>query len=735
MLKKAQTIKVPESSGARLDIQEHPEYLCETLKNLLPDQIFELSDVKSLFECFLDPNLFEDRLRVYLGPSFSSVIISGSVEDRILFLSIHNERSYIISFGQTLNYLFSADEIHSFSIATPNSTISMVLSEKDYFEKIQKTTVFLASLYHPEVFPLPRFPLGISDLAYAIRKKHLGKVRLADMQLGVSINDIINEILVHRPKIIGISSTFGQHDILEKIIGKLNCFPEGYHPIFIFGGSLSALNSVSILNSLPTAFISLGPGERTITDLVQYSNGEITKDEICGVAYLGEFGEIRKTPNLNNRNADDILPELDLLPATLIRSGVMQLESSRGCSYACSFCPRTHKGIWSGESSSAINGLMPYISSVFDKYPNIARKIFLVDEEFFGYHSLSESRVTDISRELQSFGFKFETSSRIDQVYRPQKDQAWHIHRLDIWRVLLKNLSRCLFGVESGVNSILQRFNKKTTTVQNVTAIRLLSLLGIPTRFTYITFDPLMSFNELIETFQFISRTDLICSKNTGMSSSNILDIALNIEDFPEILKNIPFYHTISYMLVSMECLEGSEYTKLAESAGLLLTSNLQMGRVNSRYNDPIIGLFSHHCQLWIDRNFPLDYLLKSLQKIHGADISKLINRLRLTLKDYSYQLLGEFINLEVVVEVYDKFDFISENLLRHLKHKWLGASIDHKSHTLLHILDLYSDSLKLKLLNEFEGLKLLLPSNTYQMLSDALVSWDKNKTWRLINE
>ena len=67
-----------------------------------------------------------------------------------------------------------------------------------------------------------------------------------------------------------------------------------------------------------------------------------------------------------------------------------------------------------------------------------------------------------------------------------------------------------LFGVESGVDSILERFNKETTGDQNALAIRTLSALGVPTRFTYITFDHLMTLEELKATYAFQGRTDLL---------------------------------------------------------------------------------------------------------------------------------------------------------------------------------------------------------------------------------
>ncbi len=52
--------------------------------------------------------------------------------------------------------------------------------------------------------------------------------------------------------------------------------------------------------------------------------------------------------------------------------------------------------------------------------------------------------------------------------------------RCSIGTLVHRGLRRCLFGVESGVSSILERFNKETTGAQNALAIRTLTALGVP---------------------------------------------------------------------------------------------------------------------------------------------------------------------------------------------------------------------------------------------------------------
>jgi hypothetical protein len=99
---------------------------------------------------------------------------------------------------------------------------------------------------------------------------------------------------------------------------------------------------------------------------------------VADLLFLDKTGEVIQTARISNRDYEDILPELDLLDATLGHKGVLQMETSRGCSYACSFCPRDHKGIWTGDAPEALDILLSFISQIFEqqdlKHPLISRE-------------------------------------------------------------------------------------------------------------------------------------------------------------------------------------------------------------------------------------------------------------------------------------------------------------------------------------------------------------------------
>jgi hypothetical protein len=524
-------------------------------------------------------------------------------------------------------------------LARPDAWVSRGHAGNEAIRLLDRPHVKLVSLYHPENFPLPRFALGISDIARSLRKQMLGTVSLCDMQLGPTAGDVVREIELERPDVIGISSTFGQHDVFEQVVEGISRIKR-YRPVLVAGGSLSVLNADHLASR--GMIVALGAGELTMAAVVRHWLGQIGIEQIPGACYLAPDGELRRTAAPSNRLYDDILPELDLLALTLDRGGAMQLESSRGCSYACSFCPREHKGIWAGEDGSAFDLLLPHIRDTYRARPHVARKIFLVDEEFYGYGVGAEARVEGVADSLAAHGFQFETSSRVDQAWRPTRDRGWHVQRMKSWRALVaKGLDRCLFGVESGVDSILRRFNKKTTSEQNALAVRLLTALGVPIRCTYITFDPLMNMSELEASFRFQGRTDLILRPRPDMSEEELFD-ALTDEDWVSAnAAGRPFYSAISYMLVSMECLLGSPYLAMVEERGLAGSINRSMGRRDAAYADPRIGAMSHTSQSWIDRNFSFDYLLKSLEKVSDGELRRELRGLRMLFKNSAYELLG----------------------------------------------------------------------------------------------
>ncbi len=591
----------------------------------------------------------------------------------------------------------------------------------DAADRLARPRVLLTSLYHPEWFPLPRFPLAISDLARAARLTLMGQVHLIDMQLGASLDDIIRWVHDERPDIVGVSATFGQHDLMRDLLDRLDQMPTP--PLVLAGGSLTVRNEALLLERYPWLLIARGAGEPTIADAMAYFHGDRELASIRGIGYRGaprrgavEHGrQARRTAVAPNRVQRDFLPELDLLDATFACHGVAQLEISRGCTSHCSFCPRGHKGSWSGGDTDRLPWMLAEIGKVADRHPEISRTLYVVDEEFIGRGEDAVDRALDVASTISDAGFAWESSCRIDQVVRPDRERAWHMERASMWRSLLgTGLRRMLFGVESGVTSILARFAKDSTAEQNALAIRTLSALGVPTRFTYITFDHLMTDDELAASHAFQARTDLLLRPVPELSVEQIVDGVTDPDFVAEHATGRPFYTEISYMLVAMECLIGAPYTRAVHAQGLAGPADPTMGRIDARFVDWRIGSCSRRAQMWIDRHFALDYTLKSLEKILDGVPRRRVRNARVVLKDGSFGVLAGMLDL---IRTYSP----------DTPDPGLDAAV-------LALLDTAVGELAPTLSLAIEQVHPTLPATSWHLLAREFARWCDVEGWQLIN-
>ena len=219
-------------------------------------------------------------------------------------------------------------------------------------------------------------------------------------------------------------------ELLDTVYGRAD------PPLVVAGGSLTARNEALLLKQYPDLLIARGAGEPTIRDVLAHWHGDIDRDQIHGIGYNGAargpgtmvIGR-RHTAKPVSSTQSDILPELDLLPATFEHRGVAQLEASRGCTNFCSFCPRGHKGQWFGGQPDAFGWILNEISAVFDRHPGISRTVYLVDEEFIGRGTDAVPRALTMAQTMHDAGFWWETSCRIDQVVRLDRDRSWHRER------------------------------------------------------------------------------------------------------------------------------------------------------------------------------------------------------------------------------------------------------------------------------------------------------------------
>jgi hypothetical protein len=668
------------------------------------------------------------QFQAHLNSSFVAwcvnSLLRGTLDQRLLLLRDRAGEWTVANLdgGPLSAFPWPAWTREHLSVDEPGAPVSRLTVDNVGIHRLLRPRVLIAALYHPEFFPLPRFPLGISDLARAARAQMLGEVQLMDMQLGATIEDIALAAETD-VDILGVSATFGQHDLMIDLLDRV--YDQSRPPLVIAGGSLTARNERSLLELYPRLLVARSAGERTIADLLSYWHDDLKIAQVHGLGYQGAtHGDgvlsigLRRTASVPNRAAVDFLPELDQLDETFNRHGVAQLEASRGCTSACSFCPRGHKGQWVGSLPPQFDWMLPVLDETFRRHPEVSRTLYLVDEEFIGRDDDAVPRALNLSQSMHEMSFRWETSCRVDQVVRPEQSNDWHVERAVMWRTLtMRGLRRCLFGVESGVDSILVRFNKETTGAQNALAVRSLSALGVPTRFTYITFDPLMTLAELEQTYAFQGRTDLLMRQLDRVDERTIVAGVRDERFVAEHATGRPFYSAISYMLVSMECLIGAAYTRQVQAAGLGGAIRPSMGRVDADYADWRIGVASERAQLWVDRNFALDYTLKSLEKLLDNEPRHAVREARVVLKQASYELLGQMISC-IRATPLESSMAIRLSLSTNLKH----------------LADALMADLHTRMTDTSDTVRFLLPDDAAALLDHEVERWLETSGWQLIN-
>jgi hypothetical protein len=309
----------------------------------------------------LQPARLEDHLSAVVP---GRVAVRGTFERRLLFAERPEDGDWLVaelSGKPLLTRVWPGWVRGRVTIEEPEGWLSSVTLTPEGVRRLLRPRVLLVSLYHPEWFPLPRFPLAISDVARAARATLTGQVRLMDMQLGVSLSDILAVVARDRPDIVGVSATFGQHDLMVQLLDHVaDADYDGR--LVLAGGSLTVRNERLLLAHYPQLLVARGAGEPTIEGLLAYWHGDVELSQVRGIGYAdvaavpgaagkpsgdagsrpcpvdadaARPGRFRHTGLRVGAVRGQALPELDLLAATFAHRGVAQLETSRGCTSYC----------------------------------------------------------------------------------------------------------------------------------------------------------------------------------------------------------------------------------------------------------------------------------------------------------------------------------------------------------------------------------------------------------------
>ncbi|MBE3519028.1 MAG: radical SAM protein [Firmicutes bacterium] len=370
--------------------------------------------------------------------------------------------------------------------------------------------------------------LGLGFLASVLRKRRISVEILDGSLSGWSIRKMANEVRARDFKVLGVSLVLpslvkpGFHLIRAVRSSKrARKTPERSFLVAV-GGHTPSLAWRETLSACPDIdAVVRGEGELTFLELVEKVLGGEEWRDTSGIAFLRDGIPVSNPPRALITNLDELPPpDHDLLPQALSQGGHATVYSSRGCYGKCSFCSiRAFYDIAPGPKWRAMSpgAVVDEIERLCHDYG--AEEFRFSDDNFIGPGRAGRERASEIAREIIRRGLKvrFMVSARADNVDR------------DLLALLKEaGLTQVFLGVEAGVQSMLDRFNKGVTVEENRRAVSVIRELGIEPVIGFILFDPETTTQELFDNLTFLKSIGLT---EGGLNSR--LDVLNRLEVYP----------------------------------------------------------------------------------------------------------------------------------------------------------------------------------------------------------
>jgi radical SAM superfamily enzyme YgiQ (UPF0313 family) len=323
------------------------------------------------------------------------------------------------------------------------------------------------------------FPLGLGYIARILLEEG-HRVKVLDINAHRwKPNKIASEIRKHVFDIVGITCLITEYKQVKWLCSVIKRERPGC--TIILGGGLPSVVPEFVLQETEADIAVVGEGEITVTEVVDIveKSGDLSK--IDGIWYK-KNGAISKTPPRKAISClDDIpFPAWELFSKeTYIRGSSlgfdppvrrMNMISSRGCTYRCTYCD--HSIFGHQFRSRSVNNMFEEMKLLIERYR--IRAVAFVDDLFL----LDRKKVYEFCDKLLSEGINimWSCNGRVNLVDKDLLDKM--------------RSAGCVligYGIESGSQTILNEMNKKATVDQAKKAINLTWKSGI-TPFPYMMF-------------------------------------------------------------------------------------------------------------------------------------------------------------------------------------------------------------------------------------------------------
>jgi len=367
------------------------------------------------------------------------------------------------------------------------------------------------------IFP----PVGLTYLAGFVREKG-HEVCIYDFQ--IEERNFSNFLKNFKPDIVGITCQTALFYNTLKLAKEIKQqFPKV--PVLV-GGAHASYRSHDFFESPDIDVAVRGEGEITLAELANhYQNKTLELQDIRGITFRKEGKIIDNLPRELIENLDILpIPAIDLLPLekyhtspdNYLGKGVGLITTTRGCPFNCVFCAcklafeRTYR-------KRNLDKVFEEIKYYIDNY-NISQ-LFIMDDCF----ALDKKRTIEFCDRMIKTGYN-------------KKVLWWCQTRVDLVdEELLKKMRAggckiLSFGIESGVQKILDTISKRVTLEQIKKTIKLTKKMGLESRGSFIIGLPEETFWDSLKTIFFALSLPLIQAKfglATPYPGTKLWDIAL----------------------------------------------------------------------------------------------------------------------------------------------------------------------------------------------------------------
>jgi len=193
--------------------------------------------------------------------------------------------------------------------------------------------------------PYPVYPLGISYL-YTYLKNRLPHYNFHFFDFNLqSLSDFVKTLSNVEFDVVGVSL----RNVDDTNIYKKNSFIDGYEHILstirsassakvVIGGPGFSIFPEQIFESLQPDFGIKGEGEESLLQLIRCIDNHSDYREIEGLVYKTDTTKIKVNPRTTYLNSLELSFDKDLVDYYWSRSGMLNIQTKRGCPYNCIYC-------------------------------------------------------------------------------------------------------------------------------------------------------------------------------------------------------------------------------------------------------------------------------------------------------------------------------------------------------------------------------------------------------------